>query len=171
MDFSGAATCTCGKQMNQGGSQIGGPVAVSWRTCDCGIQAAFYATSSDREVYLSSKLKDHRERSKKLKKELLGCFEMASVDVQQSWDIKNGYGTGDVDWLLVKTDFGLVSIGWRKRVIEIDWSDIGFAFEIDEDVTKGSHFCHAWGYPKAVEAIKKLCEAITAASNENIKRG
>ena len=160
MNFSGSGTCTCGNKMEMGGSQIGGPVTVSWRKCECGIQAAFFCASDDREVFLSSKPKDDHQRRNKLREELLGCFKLAGVEVRKFWDIKNGYGTGESDWILAKTDFGLIIIGWRKRVIEIDWTDTGFEFEIDEDVTKGPNYCHAWGYPKAIEAIQKLSEAI-----------
>ena len=162
MDFCGNATCTCGKEMNQKGGSFGGSLAVAWRTCDCGIQAAFYSAGDDREVTISSRSKDHRVLEQEKQDKLLNCFKMAGVQVRYFWNIKNEYYGDSADWLLVQTDFGLVKIGWRKRVIVIDWSNTGIEFTIDEDVTKDSHYCHAWGYPKAIEAIEKLKKSLNS---------
>lgn len=76
-------------------------------------------------------------------------------------------------WLLVTTRMGVVKIGWRKRVIEIDWSasDVTSTTEdlfAKEDVTKGERMIHAWGYEKATEyltAIGAASQATTAWSS------
>lgn len=62
-------------------------------------------------------------------------------------------------WWFVKTQFGWVEIGWRKRVIQINWSDIGGARGIDvtaDDVTKDNFYVHAWSIPKALEYLTTL---------------
>ena len=64
-------------------------------------------------------------------------------------------------WVMVTTQKGRVKLGWRKRVINIDWSEsdiVADGREIfkDEDVTTGEKYIHAWGCEKAVEYLKKL---------------
>ena len=62
---------------------------------------------------------------------------------------------------IVETEWGALRIGYRKRVINIDWSgtqinhngDITFK---DEDVTKSRTMIHAWGKDKAIEYLRKL---------------
>jgi hypothetical protein len=74
--------------------------------------------------------------------------------------ITNAY-TSDEDsgpWIEVETLFGKIRMGWRKRVINIDWpSKIDMTKEFEsEGVTKGTSFIHAWGKPKAIEYLKKI---------------
>lgn len=68
-------------------------------------------------------------------------------------------------WLLVTTAKGVIKIGWRKRVINIDWSQSDVKTEArdlfpTEDVTKGDYtnprYIHAWGYEKAKEYLDKI---------------
>lgn len=54
-------------------------------------------------------------------------------------------------WLIVTTLRGPIMIGWRKRVINIDWSDsdiIADGRELfkDENTTKDKRYVHCWGY-------------------------
>lgn len=60
-------------------------------------------------------------------------------------------------WWLVSTPYGLIEIGWRKRVISIDWGDTKVREEITrDDVTKNAVLVHAWSYAKAVEYMTNL---------------
>lgn len=63
-------------------------------------------------------------------------------------------------WYLVSTEEGQIRIGWRKRVILIDWSKTNRRGSVtDDDVTKSDHMVHAWNLPKALEyltAIRRL---------------
>jgi hypothetical protein len=66
-------------------------------------------------------------------------------------------------WFLVTTAKGIIKIGWRKRVINIDWSNsdiksTGDELFPNENVTKWETGIHAWGYEKAKEYINKLLE-------------
>jgi hypothetical protein len=61
----------------------------------------------------------------------------------------------------VTTSRGVIKIGWRSRVINIDWSESdikGLAKELfpNENVTKEDQYIHAWGYDKAKEYISVL---------------
>lgn len=83
---------------------------------------------------------------------------------------KNGYCPCDrcPPWYLAQVgDITPITIGWRKRVINIDWEesgkDLSGLFE-SEDVTKGAGHIHAWGYDKATEYLAKILPALGAQS-------
>jgi hypothetical protein len=64
-------------------------------------------------------------------------------------------------WFLVETPKGRIQIGWRKRVISIDWSESGWSAKgvdvvEDPDVTHWEQGVHAYGADKAVEALRKV---------------
>jgi hypothetical protein len=63
-------------------------------------------------------------------------------------------------WYKVTTRKGVITLGWRKRVIEISWepSVNNEADELfpGEDVTKIGRTIHAWGYDKAKQYISRL---------------
>lgn len=97
---------------------------------------------------------------KEATEKLIGLFTGRDIFVQE---IPNEYWNEDVHnpWLIVTTKKGHIKIGWRKRVIVIDWSASIIEAESDtlfpdEDVTKGEKYIHAWGYEKAQEYIDKI---------------
>jgi len=64
-------------------------------------------------------------------------------------------------WFEVTTYVGRIKIGWRKRVIEIDWSDTHGTAKArnifsNEDTTKGEKFIHAW----SIDDAKRYVDAI-----------
>ena len=156
MDMTGTGRCTCGKDMTGGGGSFNSWAATTWRECECGLKALFYSVGKDHEAVVSFEHKDKKKNELEEKEKLLGIFMFADIKVLDHWDIKNGY-SGDVfDWLLVKTEYGLIQLGWRHRVIAIDWSDTGIEYLIDDDVTKDEHSCHAWSYEDAIKYLKGL---------------
>ncbi len=79
--------------------------------------------------------------------------------------IPNGYASGwhskHLPWFVVTTSVGRITVGWRKRVISIDWSQtVGTKTSAElfaaEDVTKGERDIHAWSYDKAREYIAAI---------------
>ncbi|MCD0160309.1 hypothetical protein IHN63_03210 [Deinococcus sp. 6YEL10] len=62
-------------------------------------------------------------------------------------------------WWVVQTQYGPLTIGRRKRVWEINWSEIGqIAPDVitQDDVTMG-HFCiHAWSLVDALKYLTNL---------------
>lgn len=85
-------------------------------------------------------------------------------------EIPNEYCPCEVcgPWFIARLPAGDLKIGWRKRVINIDWSALKRSprepalsdlFEA-EDVTKGSDHIHAWGKEKAITYLTKLREAL-----------
>jgi hypothetical protein len=99
-----------------------------------------------------------QERAKNQREALLACFpERIYVE-----EIPNGYCSDyccrHLPWFIVTTTRGRIKIGWRKRVISIDWSecpDTGYANHLfsGEDVTMGERDIHAWNYIKAANYI------------------
>lgn len=67
-------------------------------------------------------------------------------------------------WYNVNTIYGTgILIGWRKRVINIDWSQWGYDFSYlftNENVTKGKDGIHAWGEEKAIEYLAKIAAEV-----------
>jgi hypothetical protein len=63
-------------------------------------------------------------------------------------------------WWLALTEFGPIKIGWRKRVISINWEDTPSRVLVTEDdVTKEPTLVHAWSYVKALEYLTTLAAA------------
>jgi len=93
---------------------------------------------------------------------LLSLFGYNAIYVEE---IPNGYSDDEYfrlfPWFIVTTKIGKIKIGWRKRVINIDWSESDVVFEAEdifptEDTTKGERYIHAWGYEKAKQYIDIL---------------
>jgi hypothetical protein len=91
-------------------------------------------------------------------KMMRALFTLADVEILQAWPLVNQYDADSKDpWWLVKTPAGLIKLGWRKRVISIDWSDTAIREVItDHDVTKDETMVHAWGIARAVEYLERL---------------
>jgi hypothetical protein len=101
-------------------------------------------------------------------------FLLANIEVTNLYEIANDYWPDHTDyadvrrnhpWWLVKTNYGLIKIGWRKRVIQIDWSDTRIRQEVTKDnVTSSNEIVHAWTYAKAVEYLTALAELFSEQS-------
>lgn len=62
-------------------------------------------------------------------------------------------------WYRVTTPIGVLTIGWRKRVINIDWTGWGqnlLGLFDGEDVTKDVSSIHAGGWDKAVDYLSRI---------------
>lgn len=102
------------------------------------------------------------KEAKNDRKQILALFADQIIYVEE---IPNGYCSRycckHLPWFMVTTKLGRIKIGWRKRVIEIDWSDslipsTANALFPEEDVTKAGKLIHAHGLDKAAEYIKTL---------------
>ena len=92
----------------------------------------------------------------------------AGLGMVEAYPIPSQYSDNRVycgPWMVLKTQHGQIRMGWRKRVISIQWDDTNEAitapFE-QEDVTKDAHLIHAWGEEKAIAyltALRKHFEA------------
>ena len=82
--------------------------------------------------------------------------------------IPNGYCSqaccSGYPWYIVTTTRGRVKIGWRKHVIEIDWTDSTVRQSAEElfpqeDVTRIGCMIHAWGLGNAREYVRRVLGA------------
>lgn len=114
-----------------------------------------------------------QEDAKKIRADLLACFP-DSIYVEE---IPNGYCSdwccAHLPWFIVSTSIGRFKIGWRKRVINIDWTDTlckKSGEEVlgdDEQVTRLERGTHAYGYAKAKEYIDKVFAYVASKGVEN----
>lgn len=88
----------------------------------------------------------------------VSLFKMAGFSVINSKTITNQYShTYDDPWLLIQTEYGVIIIGNRKRVIHIEWTFCEYRGIITEDeVTKMPDMVHAWGYSNALLYLTNL---------------
>lgn len=92
---------------------------------------------------------------------------LSDFKVKRHFELVNGYHGWSREiwypWYLFETDVGLIKIGWRKRVISVDWESTGIKWTrpIDPDVTAGETFFHAYSYDKLYEYMKLLRGALT----------
>lgn len=103
------------------------------------------------------------QRSANEKKDLISIFtEPIFVE-----SIPNGYCSRycckHLPWFIITTKVGRFTIGWRKRVINIEWIGIPNAARAEklfpnEDVTKGDYSIHAWSLEDAKRYVKTVME-------------
>jgi hypothetical protein len=125
------------------------------------------------EKYLTKTSPDFEDTRSKIREELLSCFGDEAIFAKE---VPNGYW-GDAayalesPWFIVTTRIGHIRIGWRKRVVEIEFSEslVKLTAEEmfpDEDVTKHDKVVHAWGLSKAMQYVKALHDAVDAKKKE-----
>jgi hypothetical protein len=100
-----------------------------------------------------------KEFANKEKTDIISLFGDRAIYVEE---IPNGYCSEycckHLPWFIITTNKGRIKIGWRKRVIEINWDDsiiienAEFLFP-NEDVTKFDKTIHAWELEKAKQYI------------------
>lgn len=102
-----------------------------------------------------------QERRKAERSDIVGLFEQP-IHVEE---IPNGYCPDwcckHLPWFIITTTLGRFKIGWRKRVMEIDWSEtkgtkIAEILFANESVTKGKYSIHAWSIQDAQKYIAAI---------------
>lgn len=110
---------------------------------------------------------DRRKPIRFTEDEARALFTLAGFAVSKIWRLENGYWPDSYialrianPWWLVKTEIGLIAIGWRKRVLSIDWSETNVrAIVTEDDATKGDDRVHAYSTAKALEYLSALRKA------------
>lgn len=96
--------------------------------------------------------------------EAKALFLLAGFEVKNFHQIENQYWPDayvelrkENPWWLVETTFGLIKIGWRKRVISISWESLPFRGVItDDSVTKDDTMVHAYSLSTALLYLTNL---------------
>jgi len=102
--------------------------------------------------------------------QMKAVFLLAGIEIQQHWKLENEYWPDAYQelkksspWWLVKTEWGMIKIGWRKRVISIDWSGCDFKVDGGQLLEEGEQWIthwasgvHAYSYSKVIEYLSKL---------------
>jgi hypothetical protein len=89
------------------------------------------------------------------------CFTKGYLNVEAIERIPNEYCGCDScgPWFKFKTPLGVFKLGWRKRVINLDWSATGKDYEHlfkTENVTVDKNSVHCWGYEKLTDYLRKI---------------
>lgn len=75
----------------------------------------------------------------------------------------DAWWTRNRPWFVVTTEIGRFVVGWRKRVIHIDWSGTLCKMSAeklfsDMEVTKGDQFIHAWSLVDAATVVHRVID-------------
>lgn len=127
---------------------------------DAAFKAAGMVSAEIRAASLA-KRGDMLAKAQKVRNDLIGLFP-DKIFVEA---IPNGYCSDwccrHLPWFKVTTEVGRFEIGWRKRVIHIDWTETVGTKTADElfpeEVgTKGNKMIHAWCLDKAKQYISTI---------------
>lgn len=97
--------------------------------------------------------------------ELAGLFTKAGFDAIHVEVIDSEYCKESccykLPWIIVTTNKGRIKLGWRKSVMNLDWSESDITADGQElfkgeGTTTGKDYIHCWGEDKAVEYLRKL---------------
>lgn len=109
--------------------------------------------------------------------EVTQLFSVSGFKVFDFREIENGYwpSSSHYDevrkaspWWSVETSFGTVVIGWRKRVIAIDWVELPYRGSVtSHGVTQDSDMVHAYSLVDACTYLTQLRIGCEDYASEN----
>ena len=107
-------------------------------------------------------------------------MHLAGFKVTGHWEITNKYWPDNEHfddmrrkhpWHLFKTEFGLIRVGRRKRVWEIDWTDTGLEQKVttEDNVTSEPTLVHAWTLIKMLEYLTNLKVLLVDSNRKKVQ--
>lgn len=100
---------------------------------------------------------------------LIGLVQQAGIEgavaeiPNRYWPSNAGYDSVRTPWLHVTTSVGTIVLGWRKRVLSIEWEGrwtaTGAEIVQQPDTTHAEHMCHAWSWDDAEKCLRKIWES------------
>lgn len=107
--------------------------------------------------------------SDELKDRFKSLFVGAGFQITEEYELMNMYWPRnpayfqmiiDNPWYLFKTQYGYIRVGWRKRVISLNWESTELRTIITEDqTTKDPDMVHAWTYADLSKYLFALKDA------------
>ncbi len=101
--------------------------------------------------------------------EFTSMFLLAGYQQVRPIPVQNRYGESEYGgpWFEVTTEFGVITIGWRRHVINIDWGatgrDLAGLFE-DAGSSRALHDVHAFEIKQAVDYLTQIREGMMRES-------
>lgn len=99
------------------------------------------------------------------RQDILECFPNSVywIPVENGYHGNTAYGRM-FPWYRITTNRGIFTVGWRKNVINLDWSETNIKSSSDELFadeygTKGYSYIHAYSYQKLKEYVSTLMES------------
>lgn len=102
--------------------------------------------------------------------DLRALFNVAGIPILHLHELPNGYWPRTLEyrvmresspWWLVETPHGIIKIGYRKRVMHIEWPRTKARIVVTtDDVTKDQTCVHAYTKQKAVEYLTTLADEL-----------
>lgn len=151
-----------------------------WAGAHGNAHAARHGVTVDPDVYVVKKGDDlswhvwfyrHPECNRKWRAEgmvskVTEAFSAAGYTTVQVTPIDNRYCPCEAcsPWCAVETEVGLIVVGQRKRVLNVDWSSTGedlLELFKGEEVTKDASYIHAWGWEKATDYLRRIRTALS----------
>ena len=108
-----------------------------------------------------------KQQAIRVRQEIISLFNGKDIFVDEiPNEYCNSYCCKHLNWFIITTKLGRIKIGWRKRVIHIEWTDSTITETAEElfpfeDVTKHDRIIHAWSVEKAQEYINRLFNKTT----------
>lgn len=104
--------------------------------------------------------------------QIVGIQGIVDEIPDQYWPETPNYDDVRAPWLRITTARGSIVIGWRKKVIEINWKDSTIAVHgkdvvHENGITHSERMCHAWGYEQAIECLQRLWSQTMTEKQEN----
>lgn len=101
------------------------------------------------------------ETAKQQRESILSCFPETPIFVKEIPNQYDNFAGVHIPWYEVTSRIGVIVIGFRKRVVNIDWSKSNVCFKANdifpkEGTTKNEHSIHAWDYLKVAEYLKRI---------------
>lgn len=118
-------------------------------------------STEEREYQLGA---EYERRRKDEFEKICATFELANITVKTWFALENCYWPAypnyfglRTPWYLAMTDWGPIKVGWRKRVLSINWETTMIRKIVTEHaVTKSDVMVHAYKYEDAVSYLKEL---------------
>lgn len=85
-------------------------------------------------------------------------FRAVGINLFGQIRVKNEYGSESYNgpWFIFDTEYGPIKVGWRKRVIAVDYRAINRDYLVNSDETRGPGYEHVEGYEKLEASLRNF---------------